>query len=461
MNRRKTKAFLEPQTFLQTGDEQEKDKSLSGASDFSPGWMGKSPCQGAVSADFRRIKKSFDQSKPVVTLTRRFAERCFRRCTVIPIQAPPRKSENMAKNYYDILGVSREADEKEIKKAYRKLAMQWHPDHNQGNPEAETKFKECSEAYEVLSDPQKRQIYDQYGEDGLRGSGYSGPDMGDIFSHLNDMFGFGSFFGGGGGRSGGPERGDHLRYDLEITFEEAVKGTTKDIVVNRMEECSACKGTGAAAGSKRVTCTTCHGRGRVQMQQGFFAIQTTCPQCHGAGEKIETPCSECQGSGRVEKKRTVSVKIPAGVDDGARLRLRGEGEAGTQGAPAGDLYVCLSVAPHKTIQRDGLDLYIEKHLHVAQVMLGCEIEVETLDGPQNVTIEAGTQSGAQVRIKGAGVPKLGSSQKGDFIVIIRVDIPTRLSRDEREHIEAFAKSQGVEFTPTKRIMQEIKEKLEG
>lgn len=370
----------------------------------------------------------------------------------------------MAKDYYEILGVGKDADEKEIKKAYRKLAMKYHPDHNQGDPEAETKFKECSEAYEVLNDPEKRQIYDQYGEEGLKGQGYSGPNMNDIFSHFGDIFGgggdfFSSFFGGGGGRSGGPMQGDHLRYDLEITFEEAAKGTQKDISIDRFETCDACKGTGAAPGSKKTTCQTCRGVGRVQMRQGMFAIQTTCPQCHGEGVKIDKPCETCHGQGRVEKKRTVAVKIPAGVDNGARLRLRGEGEAGTQGAPAGDLYVYLSVKPHKKIQREGIDLYIEEHIHVAQAILGCELEVETLDGPKTVEIPAGTQPGDQVRIKGAGVPRLGSDQKGDFIVIVQIDIPKRLSSSEREHIEAFAKSQGVEFVPEKGIFQKLKEKF--
>ncbi|MBO4351636.1 MAG: molecular chaperone DnaJ [Proteobacteria bacterium] len=369
----------------------------------------------------------------------------------------------MAKDYYEILGVSKDADEKEIKKAYRKLAMQWHPDHNQGNPEAETKFKECSEAYEVLSDPEKRQIYDKYGEDGLKGSGYAGPNMNDIFAHFGDLFGggdiFSSLFGGGGGRSGGPMQGDDLRYDLEISFEEAVKGTQKDISLNRYEECDECHGSGAAPGSKKTECPTCHGRGRVQMQQGFFAIQTTCPQCHGEGVKIDKPCTTCDGKGRVAQKRTVAVKIPAGVNDGSRLRLRGEGGAGTQGAPAGDLYVFLSVKPHKNIQREGLDLYIEEHIHVAQAILGCELEVETLDGPQKIEIPAGTQPGDMVKIKGAGVPKLGSDQKGDFVVVLQVDIPKNLNKSERENIEAFAKSQGVEFAPEKSFFQKIKDKL--
>ncbi len=371
----------------------------------------------------------------------------------------------MAKDYYEILGVGKDADEKEIKKAYRKLAMQWHPDHNQGNPEAEVKFKECSEAYEVLSDPGKRQIYDQYGEEGLKGQGYAGPNMNDIFSNFGDIFGggmgglFGSLFGGGG-RSGGPERGGHLRYDMQISFEEAVKGTKKDIEIERLEECDECRGSGAAKGAKKATCATCHGSGRVQMRQGMFAIQTTCPQCHGAGQNIDKPCTRCEGTGRVNKKRTVAVKIPAGVDDGSRLRIRGEGEAGTQGAPAGDLYVYLSVKPHKTIQRDGVDLYCEKKIHVAQAILGCELEIETLEGNKTITVEPGTQPDTQIRIKGAGVPRLGTSdEKGDFIVIIKIEIPTKLSSGERKHIEEFAQSQGVEFVPEKSFFQKMKDKF--
>lgn len=367
----------------------------------------------------------------------------------------------MSKDYYEILGVSREADEKEIKKAYRKLAMKYHPDHNQGDSDAEAKFKECSEAYEVLSDPEKRQIYNQYGEEGLKGQGYTGPNMNDIFSNFGDIFGgglFGSLFGGGG-RSGGPERGDHLRYDLEITLEEAVKGTQKEISITRLESCDACNGSGAAQGSKKTQCSTCRGAGRVQMRQGMFAIQTTCPTCHGAGSVIDKPCTLCSGSGRIEKKRTVAVKIPAGVDDGARLRLRGEGEAGTQGGPAGDLYVYLTVKRHKNIQRDGINLYIEEHIHVAQAILGCELEIETLEGTKTVVVEPGTQPGDQIRIKGAGVPRLGSEEKGDFIVIVRIDIPKRLNDSEREHVEAFAKSQGVEFTPEKSFFQKVRDKF--
>lgn len=370
----------------------------------------------------------------------------------------------MAKDYYEILGVSRDADEKEIKKAYRKLAMKWHPDHNEGNPEAETKFKECSEAYEVLNDPEKRQIYDRYGEEGLRGQGYSGPNMNDIFSHFGDIFGgggadfFSSLFGGGGG-GGGPAQGEHLRYNLEITLEEAVKGTHKDIQLNRLETCEECDGSGAAPGSKRVQCATCRGMGRVQMRQGMFGIQTTCPKCHGAGSTIDKPCSKCGGEGRVEKQRTVTVTIPAGVDDGSRLRVRGEGEAGTQGGPAGDLYVFISVKPHPTIQRDGLDLYCEKHIHVAQALLGCELEIETFDGTQKITVEPGTQPDDRVVIKGQGVPQIKSSDRGDFIVVLRVDIPKKLDSDERRLIEEFAQSQKVDFTHNKGFFQKISEKI--
>lgn len=369
----------------------------------------------------------------------------------------------MAKDYYEILGVSRDADEKEIKKAYRKLAMQWHPDHNQGNPEAETKFKECSEAYEVLSDPEKRQIYDKYGEEGLKGSGYAGPNMNDIFAHFGDLFGggdiFSSLFGGGGGRSGGPMQGEDMRTELEITFEEAVKGTHKDVTISRYAECEDCHGTGAAPDAKKIECPTCRGRGRVQMQQGFFAIQTTCPQCHGEGVKIDKPCPHCEGEGRIVEKLTEPVKIPAGVNDGSRLRVRGKGSAGVKGGPAGDLYVYLTVKPHKTIQRDGLNLYVEKHIHVAQAILGCELEIETLDGLQKIVVPAGTQPEDEIKLKGLGVPRVNSDQRGDFIVILKIDIPTRLNDSEREHIEAFAKSQGVEFVPEKSFFQKLKDKL--
>jgi len=365
----------------------------------------------------------------------------------------------MAKDYYEILGVSRDANEKDIKKSYRKLAMHWHPDRNPDDEEATQKFKACTEAYEVLSDPDKRQLYDRYGEDGLRSSGYAGAgDLGDIFSRFGDIFGFGDLFGGGG-RRGGPEQGDHLRYNLEITLKEAVKGTQKTISVSRLETCESCGGSGAAEGSQRVQCATCHGQGRVQMQQGFFAITTTCPHCKGAGTKVEKPCSACSGQGRVEKRREVIVKIPAGVDDGSRLRLRGEGEAGARGGTAGDLYVYISVVSHKTIQREGLNLYVEASLHVAQAMLGCEIEVETLDGPQRVTIEPGAQPGDRVAVKGAGVPRIGSADMGDLVVILRVDIPKKLSKSERELIEAFAKSQDVSFVPHKSFFQKIQEKL--
>ncbi len=368
----------------------------------------------------------------------------------------------MAKDYYEILGVSHDADEKEIKKAYRKLAMKWHPDHNEGNPEAETKFKECSEAYEVLSDPEKRQIYDRYGEEGLKGQGYSGPNMNDIFSHFGDIFGgggadfFSSLFGGGGG---GPVQGNDLRQSLEITLDEAVKGTHKDIKLSRLEPCEKCEGSGAAPGSKRVQCSTCRGMGRIQMRQGMFGIQTTCPKCHGEGSMVEKPCPNCGGEGRVEKQRTITVTIPGGVDDGTRLRVRGEGEAGAQGAPAGDLWVYISVKPHPTIQREGVNLYCEKHIHVAQAILGCEVEVETLDGMKKITVEPGTQPDDRVVIKGLGVPKLRSDSRGDFIVVLRVDIPKKLDNDERKLIEQFAESQKVEFTESKGFFQKISEKI--
>ena len=371
----------------------------------------------------------------------------------------------MAKDYYEILGVEKNADEKELKKAYRKLAMKYHPDRNPDDPEAEAKFKECSEAYAVLSDPEKRQIYDQYGEEGLKGQGGfgggAGFDLNDIFSHFGDLFGGMGFggFGGFGGGSGGAEPGEDLRADITITLDEAVHGTEKEVNVTRYETCSDCKGTGAEAGSKKVSCATCHGSGRVQMRQGMFVMQTTCPKCHGAGSTIDHPCKTCDGSGREIKKRDVTVKVIPGVDDGSRLRLAGQGCAGTQGAPDGDLIVYVTVKPHKTIKRDGINLYVEQKIHMAQAILGCELEIETLDGKQTIQIPAGTQTGDQITIKGFGVPKIRSSEKGNFIVIITVETPKKLNNEERELIEKFAKSQGVSVSQQKGFFQKLSDKI--
>ena len=347
----------------------------------------------------------------------------------------------MAKDYYEILGVSRDADEKEIKKAYRKLAMQWHPDHNQGNPEAETKFKECSEAYEVLSDPEKRQIYDKYGEEGLKGSGYAGPNMNDIFAHFGDLFGggdiFSSLFGGGGGRSGGPMQGEDMRTELEITFEEAVKGTHKDVTISRYAECEDCHGTGAAPDAKKTECLTCRGRGRVQMQQGFFAIQTTCPQCHGEGKVVTNPCCTCSGTGLVRRRETVKVKIPAGVEEGMQLTVRSEGHSAPHNGTNGDLLVVIKEVQHPQLRREGMNLYYTQVISVMDAMLGCEISIPTLEGSYRLKIDAGTQSGTTMKLRGKGLPAVSGygSGKGDLFVQIMVWIPKRLSRDERRAME--------------------------
>ncbi len=346
------------------------------------------------------------------------------------------------RDYYEVLGVANGASAQEIKKAYRKLAMKYHPDRNPDDKEAEAKFKEATEAYEVLSDDQKKAAYDQYGHAGvdpnMGGGGFhAGAGAGASFS---DIFGdvFGDIFGGGGGRGGSrSNRGSDLRYTLELDLEEAVRGTSVEIRVPTMVHCDTCDGSGAKKGTSPVTCTTCGGIGQVRMQQGFFSVQQTCPRCHGSGKMISDPCGSCHGQGRVEEQKTLSVKVPPGVDTGDRIRLSGEGEAGTQGGPAGDLYVVVNVREHAIFQRDGKHLYCEVPISFADAALGGELEVPTLDGRVKLKIPEGTQTGKQFRLRGKGVAPVRGGAAGDLMCRVVVETPVNLSKRQREMLEEF------------------------
>ena len=349
------------------------------------------------------------------------------------------------RDYYEVLEVDKGASEREIKKAYKKLAMKYHPDRTQGDKALEVKFKEIQEAYEVLNDAQKRAAYDQYGHAGVDpnsgGAGFGGGgDFGDIFGDV-----FGDIFGGGGARGGRQSRarqGSDLRYNLELSLEEAVRGKSVDIRVPTLVECEVCDGSGAKKGSTPKTCPTCHGNGQVQMRQGFFAVQQTCPTCSGKGKIIEDPCNSCHGHGRKEKTKTLNVKIPSGVDTGDRIRLSGEGEAGENGAPAGDLYVQVHVRDHKIFQRDGNNLYCEVPLSFTTAALGGELEVPTLDGKVKLKISPETQTGRMFRLRGKGVKSVRSGAVGDLMCKVVVETPVSLSSRQKELLQELEESMG-------------------
>ena len=341
------------------------------------------------------------------------------------------------RDYYEVLGVSRTASESEIKKVYRKLALKYHPDRNPGNQQAEERFKEASKAYACLMDPKKRSAYDQFGHAGVD------PQMGaggGFHGNFSDIFGdvFGDIFGGGGGRArGGPQRGSDLRYTLDINLEHAVKGTTVKIRVPTLVACETCDGSGAKPGSSAATCGTCGGVGQVRMQQGFFQVQQTCPNCRGKGKIITDPCTSCHGRGRKEQTKTLSVKVPPGVDTGDRIRLSGEGEAGPDGGPPGDLFVQMEVQSHAIFERDGRNLYCEVPINFAHAALGGELEVPTLEGRVKLKIPAETQTGKLFRLRGKGVKPARGGTTGDLLCRVVVETPIKLNKRQKELLEEF------------------------
>jgi len=351
----------------------------------------------------------------------------------------------MAKrDYYQVLGVAKTANDADIKKAYRTLAIQHHPDKNPGDHTAEEKFKECAEAYAVLSDPQKRAAYDRYGHAAGAAAGFD-PGFSNI-EDIFDLFGFGDMFGGRGGRRTSVQRGSDLRYDLEITLEEAATGKEEKLNIPRLETCGTCKGSGAEEGTKPENCVTCQGSGQTRYQQGFFSVMRTCSNCQGKGQIIRHPCKTCRGDGRIEKEKTLEIKIPAGVETGSRLRVTGEGEAGVGGGPSGDLFVVLHVAEHESFERQGANLYSAVPITFAQAALGADIKVKTLDGEEDLKIPAGTQTGTVFRIKSQGMPALGGRGKGDLFVAVTLVTPKTLTKEQRKLLEQLADVEDTDFT---------------
>src|ERR1051325_869227 len=347
------------------------------------------------------------------------------------------------RDYYEILGVSRTATDQEIKSAYRRLAVRYHPDKNPDDASAEEKFKEAAEAYSVLADGNQRQRYDHFGHAGVSGAasqgGWGAPGFSGIEDILGDLFGFGDVFGAGRGqRRQTAQRGADLRYDLEISLEEAYAGMTAQLRIPRLETCETCKGNGAAAGSEPETCANCSGSGQVRYQQGFFSVARTCQACRGAGRVVKNPCAECRGAGRVEKEKQMEVKIPAGVETGSRLRVQGEGESGPNGGPSGDLYVVIHLAEHERFERQGSNLYVSLPITFAQAALGSDVFVSTIDGEEKIKIPTGTQTGTVFRLKNKGMPVLGGRGHGDLFVSVSVVTPTSLTREQRKLLEQLA-----------------------
>jgi molecular chaperone DnaJ len=376
----------------------------------------------------------------------------------------------MAQDFYELLGVSRTASGDDIKKAFRKLAMQHHPDRNSGDKEAEKKFKDLNHAYDVLKDPEKRAAYDRYGAaafDGSMGGHPGGPggfqgqgfDFGSVFGDIFD-----EMFGGARGRGPGGRtdmRGQDLRFNLEITLEQAYSGTDATVRVPSSVSCETCHGSGAEPGSKPQQCATCHGRGRLRAQQGFFTVERACHTCHGAGQVIDKPCKTCVGQGRVRRDKTLKVNIPAGVEDGTRIRLSGEGEAGTRGGPAGDLYVFLSVRRHQLFEREGADVHCRVPISMIQATLGGSIEVPTLDGKMaRINIPAGAQSGHQFRMRGKGMPVVRSTQRGDMYIEIGVETPVNLTAKQKELLKEFEKA-GKTSPESEGFFSKVKEMFGG